>query len=52
MGASVAAVMSVGELIYDNREAIGNALSSAGNAVQEGAKSVGDWLGDHNPFHW
>ena len=52
VGASVAAVMSVGELVYDHREAIGNALSSAGNAVQEGAKAVGDWLGDHNPFHW
>lgn len=48
--APVGAVLVAGALIYENREAIGNAAKKAGNAVKDSAKWVGNKLSKLNPF--
>lgn len=48
--APVGAVLVAGALIYENREAIGNAAKKVGGAVKDGAKWVGNKLSKLNPF--
>lgn len=45
VGATAATIWGVGNLIYDHRETIGNAFSSAGSAVAGAARSVGSGIG-------
>lgn len=48
--APMGAVLVAGALIYENREAIGDAARKAGDAVQDAAGWVGDKLSKLNPF--
>jgi hypothetical protein len=46
VGATAATVWGVGNLIYDHRQTIGNAFSSAGSAVADATRAVGSGIAD------